>query len=223
MYRFFLKLWRRRRLQQDLETELAFHREMSRRQSNYIPLGNTTVIKEEALDLWRFNLVENLWRDLRYAVRGLRRAPALVLSALLSLGLGIGVNAAMFSLGVEFLFSEPSVRDAGSLLSIRLGGNSNSPEEAIDFLRKSGIFEDVTGEDIEAFVNYNDGNETRRLFAVYTAKNYFTVLGVPMLAGRGIIPSDPKEAAVLILICFQWNTGNPVEAGQRGDPLCIRF
>jgi PadR family transcriptional regulator, regulatory protein PadR len=85
MYRFFLKLWRRRRLQQDLETELAFHREMSRRQPNHIPLGNITAIKEEALDLWRFPLVENLWRDLRYAARGLRRTSALVLSALLSL------------------------------------------------------------------------------------------------------------------------------------------
>lgn len=197
MRRFFLKLQRRRSLQQDLEAELAFHREMSGQQRNHIPLGNTAAIKEEALDLWRFPFLENLWRDLRYAVRGLRRAPVLVLSALLSLGLGIGVNAAIFSLGVEFLFSEPSVRDAGSLVSIRLGGKSNSPEETIDFLRKSGLFENVTGENMEAFVNYNDGNETRRLFAVYTTKNYFTMLDVPMLAGRGIIPSDPREAVVL--------------------------
>src|SRR5213080_3645107 len=39
--------------------------------------------------------------------------------------------------------------------------------------------------------------ETHRVFAVYTTKNYFTGLGVPMLYGRGIIPTDPKEVAVL--------------------------
>ena len=197
MRRLFLKFFRRRRLEQDLETELAFHRAMSGEHQNPITLGNAGVIKEQALDLWRFNFIENLWRDLVYAARGLCRSRALVISALLSLGLGIGINTAMFSLAVEFLFSEPSARDAGSLVSIRLGGNSNSPEEAIDFLRASGLFEDVTGENIEAFANYNDGIETHRVFATYTAKNYFTMLGVPMLYGRGIIPADPKETAVL--------------------------
>lgn len=197
MRRLFLKLFRRRRLEQDLEAELAFHRAMSGEHQNPITLGNASVIKELAFDLWRFNFIENLWRDLVYAARGLRRSRALVVSALLSLGLGIGVNTAMFSLGVEFLFSEPSVRNAGSLVSIRLGGNSNSPEEAIDFLRASGLFEDATGEDIEAFTNFNDGTETHRAFAAYTAKNYFSMLGVPMLHGRGIIPTDPKQTAVL--------------------------
>jgi predicted permease len=197
MRRLFLKLFRRRRLQQDLETELAFHRAMSGEHHNPIPLGNDVVIKEQAFDLWRFNFIENLWRDLIYAARGLRGSPGLVIGALLSLALGIGVNAAMFSLGVEFLFSEPSVRDAGSLVSIRLGGNSNSPEEAIDFLAASGLFQAVMGEDLEAFSNFNDGTETHRVFAVYTTKNYFTGLGVPMLYGRGILPTDPKEVAVL--------------------------
>src|ERR1700685_1957004 len=132
MRRLFLKLYRRRRLQQDLESELAFHREMSGQQENAIPLGNSGLIKEQAFDLWRFTLLENLWRDLLYAARGFRRSPALVISALLSLGLGIGVNTAIFSLGVEFLFSAPSVRDAGSLVSVRLGGNSHSDIRAID-------------------------------------------------------------------------------------------
>src|SRR5437879_10593968 len=63
MRRLFLKLFRRRRLQQDLETELAFHRAMSGEHHNPIPLGNETVIKEQAFDLWRFNFIENLWRD----------------------------------------------------------------------------------------------------------------------------------------------------------------
>ncbi len=62
MRRFILKLMRRRRLERDLEAELSFHREMSAAAGNPIPLGNTTVIREHAFDLWRFTFVENLWR-----------------------------------------------------------------------------------------------------------------------------------------------------------------
>ncbi len=197
MRRFLLKLWHRRRLQKDLDAELAFHREMSERHRNEITLGNITSIREQAFDLWRFNFLENLWRDLLYAARGLWRSPVLLVSALLSLGLGIGVNAAMFSLGLELLFSQPSVRHANSLVAIRLAGSSNAPMEAIEFLRKSDLFQDVAGEDIEAFTNFNDGKETHRLCSVYTTKNHFTMLGTPMLHGRGFIPSDPKEVSVL--------------------------
>src|SRR4051794_8264018 len=122
MRRFLLKLIRRRNLDQDLETELAFHREMAAANGNPIPLGNAAAIREQAFDLWRFNWVENLWRDVCYAARALRRSPGLVVSALLSLGLGIGVNTAMFSPAVEFLLSEPSVTDARSVVYVRLGG-----------------------------------------------------------------------------------------------------
>src|ERR1039457_7200876 len=133
MRRFLLNLVRRRRLERDLQAELAFHRNMAAEGQNPTPLGNAAVIREEAFDLWRFSFIENLWRDLVYAARGLRRSPLLVLTALLSLGLGIGVNAAMFSLGAEFLFSQPSVRDARSLVYVRLAGSSHSSPPALDF------------------------------------------------------------------------------------------
>ncbi len=197
MRRLFLKLFRRRRLQQDLDAELAFHREMSGGNDSTIPLGNVAGIKEQAFDLWRFNFIENLWRDLLYAARGLRRRPALVVSALLSLGLGIGVNTAIFSLAVEFLFSEPSVRDAGSLVYVRVGGGSHSSAKAVEFVRSSGLFQEVAGENEEALANFNDGVETHRIFGVYTTRNYFTELGIPVLYGRGIEPGDPDEVAVL--------------------------
>src|SRR5438270_7410119 len=126
MRRFFLKLIRRRRMHQDLEQEMAFHREMAAAHDDSIPFGNSAVIGEQAFELWRFNFVENLWRDLRYALRALRRSPGLVATALLSLGLGIGVNTAIFSIGVEFLLSQPSVSHPESVGYIRYAGNSHS-------------------------------------------------------------------------------------------------
>jgi predicted permease len=197
MRRLLLKLLRRRRLERDLEAELAFHREMAQACGNAIVLGNPASIKEEAYDLWRFNLVENLWRDLVYSARGLRRSPALVCSALLSLALGTGVNTALFSIAVEFLLSEPSVRDSASVVAIRLGGNSHARQEHVEALRESGIFLEVTGAYEESFVNWNDGTETRQVFAVQTTSNYFSALGVPVAHGRGYGPADAKEVVVL--------------------------
>jgi hypothetical protein len=61
------KLLRRRRLHAEIDAELALHRELSRENGNPIGLGNATAIKESALDLWRFTLIENTWRDLLFA------------------------------------------------------------------------------------------------------------------------------------------------------------
>ena len=197
MRRFFLKLMRRKQMEQDLEAELAFHREMAGQNENGIPLGNTSVLKEEAYALWRFTAVENLWRDMVYAMRGLRRSPGFVACALLSLALGIGVNTTIFSVAVEFLLSEPSVREGASLARVRMGGNSHSSQEAIQFLRASGAFAEVAGEKSEGFLNWNDGQETKRVYATQGSKNYFDVLGVPFAFGRGWNERDTDEVAVL--------------------------
>ncbi|HEY1758248.1 MAG TPA: ABC transporter permease [Bryobacteraceae bacterium] len=197
MRKFWRKLLRRRTLERDLEAELAFHREMAAAGGNPIPLGNAARIKEHQRDFWRFTAFENLWRDVVYGVRGLRRNPTLVATAALSLALGIGANAAIFSLAVEFLFSKPSVADAGSVVSVSLGGNSASLPPVVEYIRKSGVFADVAGENEESFANFNDGTATRPLFASLTTKNFFTALGIPMAYGRGILPDDPDEVVVL--------------------------
>jgi len=110
--------------------------------------------------LWRFNVAENLWRDLLFDVRTLRKSPGFVLAALLSLGLGTGVNAAIFSIAVEILLSQPSVRDANSVVYVQQGGNSHMEAVLLDPLRRSGIFDDVAGENEESF-NFNNGARRR--------------------------------------------------------------
>lgn len=210
---FFLRLRRRRSMERDVDAELAFHRDMAAAQGNPIPIGNTTVIQEQARDLWRFTFFENLWRDVLYGARSLRRSPSLLIAALLSLGLGMGINTGIFSMALEFLLSEPSIRDARSVVYVRLGGSSHSKKEAVEFVRSSGLFQDVVGENEETYVNWNDGAETRQLFSVQLTKNYFTALGVPIAYGRGILPQDPNEVVVL---------GNRFwRSHLRGDPTVI--
>jgi len=67
------RIRKRRQLDRDLQDELAYHLEMRKSQAR-APFGNTTLIKEEIREMWSFTHLENLWRDVRHAVRVLLRS-----------------------------------------------------------------------------------------------------------------------------------------------------
>jgi len=98
MRRLILKLFRRRNLERDLEAELAFHEEMAAANGNPVRLGNKSLLKEAARDVWRWGLVEDAWRDIIHGFRRLRQTPAFTCAAVLTLGLAIGANAAIFTM-----------------------------------------------------------------------------------------------------------------------------
>ncbi len=194
MRRLLLKLVRRHRLERDIAAELAHHR------SQGGPLGNATLLAEQARDLWRFTFLENLWRDVVYGARGLARSPAVVFGAVLSLALGIGANATVVSVVKELLFSKPSVRDEASLARVDLNGGFAN-RRLFEFARESGVFADVVGESEESNargrINWSAGGQTVSVYRSQVTKNYFAMLGVPMALGRGILASDPDQVAVL--------------------------
>src|SRR5437763_1216072 len=73
--------------------------------------GNTTLLKEDSRDMWVARWLEDIFKDIHFALRQLRKAPGFTAVAVISVALGIGANAAIFTLINTLLLKPLPVRD----------------------------------------------------------------------------------------------------------------
>ena len=238
LWRRILYLGRRSQFQSELNDEWRFHMEsradelqeggvsraaaMAQARREFGPVLKTA---EETHAAWQIRWLEDLFGDLAYAARALRRNPGFTLAAIFCLALGIGANTTIFSVTSSFLFSMPSCRDASRLISISEAGNSASPVSDFKFLERTRMFEGMAGMNPETEVNWRGGELSTRLFSGSVTGDYFGVLGVPMLLGRGI---EPGERDTVVLSFRLWNSrfaADPQAVGRRmvldGRPYTI--
>ena len=81
-------------------------------------LGNLTRIQENAREAWAWPRLETFAQALRYGLRGIRRSPGFALAVVLTLALGIGANAAIFTLVHAILMRSLPVADPAQLYRI---------------------------------------------------------------------------------------------------------
>ena len=201
-------VFRRRRLDRELEDELAFHvamREADLARSGCSPpeartaarrrFGNPARVKEELREMWTFPSAESVWQDVRYALRTLGRAPAFTLVAVATLALGIGGTTAIYSLGraasVDSLpFADPDrlVQLWGTVERERVERRGASYPDFLDWRAQATAFEDMAAFDTGT-VTMSEGAAERVPIEAVSA-GYFALLGVAPAAGRTFQPGE---------------------------------
>ncbi len=175
--------------------------------------GNVGLLKEGIREMWGWTSVERLGRDLRYGWRNLRASPLFTTMAVLSLALGIGANASIFSvINAILLRPLPGVERASELVVIneKLGAGNGPPMVSYpdyrDFRDRNSV---LAGLAAIGFVPASVGpkGNCQRIFSYTVSGNYFDLLGVKPMAGRLIQPEDDKVRGghpVMVLSYTGW-------------------
>ncbi len=146
--------------------------------------------------------LESLFSDFRYAARSLRRSPVFTIVAILSLGLGIGANTAIFSLYNALVLRTLPVQNPKQLVQVAFGdGMTYFTNPLWEELRDQ---QDVLGSVFtfgDPTFNLADGGEVRNVRGAWVSGDFFSTLGVVPVLGRVLTGTDdyrgcPAVAAV---------------------------
>ncbi len=219
-------LLRRRRLERDLDEELAFH--LAMREAEYRRdgitgaaarhaarrrFGNVAHLKEECRDMWTFYPLETLRQDVRYALRTLRKSPGFTIVAVLALAIGIGANTAIFSL-IDAIrekalpYKDPStlVELWGNVVRAKVERRGASYPDYLDWRARSKSFEDVAAFDGQ-LMTLVGSEDPERINTEFVSAPYFSLLGVSPARGR-VFQADEdavaKPAQVVVLSDGLW-------------------
>ena len=139
--------------------------------------------------------MESLLQDVRYALRGLRRAPAFTLVALLTLALGIGVNASIFSVVNAILFRPLPVDRPEQLVDIyghqatSHTHDTQSYPNYLDFRANTRTLASLTAYS-NFFANLSLQGSSEIVIGELVTDNYFETLGVRPILGRAFVPEE---------------------------------
>jgi predicted permease len=223
----------RKRMLADLDRDIAEHieretqdniaRGMSPDEARYAAVrkfGNVTRVKEDVHSVWARpwpRSMDSLRRDIRYALRNLRKDPRFTFVAVFALALGIGSSTVVFSVFYNLLFNAFAAKDAARLV-VPVLENPEQPNYPAGthqlFLRwadlkyvreHNQVFEQVVGlHSGIAEVQY--GPHNYQFENGHVSPEAFACYGVPPLLGRGILPEDgdPGAPRVLVMSYLTW-------------------
>ena len=210
----------RREFDRDLDDEINFHLAMRERKQQKLGLstddaryatrrrfGNTTLLKENTREMWTFAFVETLWQDACYAVRTLRKSPALLAVVVLSLALGIGANSTIFSVLNAVLYRPLPYRQPGWLMAIweTEAGRQNSEEppaiaDGADWKKQSHVFEDIALTSFPESTPLAGDGQAEQARAQFVTPNFFHLMGASPMLGRLFTASEAQDLTQTVVI-----------------------
>ena len=220
MFRRLACLWewlfRRRRLEDDLDEELRSSFEMivdrlvargmppaAARRAARLEFEGLEQVKERVRDGWVGSGIHAFIQDMRYALRGLRRRPSFTLIAVITLALGIGVNTAVFSVFYGVLL-RPLPYDHPEQLALiwthfRTAGNARAPVSGAilgEIERRNRSLAGVAG--IWTITRTFTGGDPEQVKCARVTPNFFDVLGVHAAHGRTFRKEDNGTPAIML-------------------------
>jgi predicted permease len=188
------------------------------RRSSRIEFGGVEQVKERVREARLGHLLESLSRDLRITFRGLRKKPGFTIVVVLSLALGIGANAAIFSLVDAIVFRPIPVPHAGEVVAIDTAASkltrfgSSSYLDYVDFCARAKSFESLAiAQQMSAGMNASTaapGSKPENVAGLLVSANFFSALEVQPLLGRGFLPEEgrvPEKYPVAVISYSLWN------------------
>ena len=154
-------------------------------------------------------------RDARYALRMLAKAPGFTLVAVLTLALGIAANSTIFSwISATLLNPIPGVSHTSGLVTVMRGERSDHPTPPFSYLdyrdlrEQSRSFTGMLAHHHD-FMTLTGAGKPDRIYGSLTSANYFDLLGVPLILGRGFLPAEEQHgsgSAVAVISYALWET-----------------
>jgi macrolide transport system ATP-binding/permease protein len=184
------------RRQTEDNIRLGMSRDDARRAA-MLKFGSVEPVKENYRDQRGIPQLETLLQDVTYALRAFAKRPSFVLTAVLSLGLGIGMNATVFTwFKAVYLNPLPGVVHARELVTISAAfhdgdGFSNSYQDYLYIRDHSRLFNGLFAHEMEMLA-LNDGKTAEITTGGIVSGNYFQVLGTHMALGRGFQPEEDE-------------------------------
>ncbi len=229
-------LWKRRAMMDDLSDEIEQHisekiealvaEGMPREEAVHAArraFGNSALMEERGREFWMWSWVENLWADLKFTVRQLRKSPGFTVTAVMTLALGIGATTAIFSLFLQVLLHSLPIQDPQSVVLLRAtGANTGYMSNYGDgtFYFSVPMFRDLQHQAGKVFQSMaasgpfpgamNAGETTVNLEGAFVTGEFFGTLGLHPALGRLIEPADDRVAGsnpVVVLSYSEWQQG----------------
>jgi len=228
--KYVIKKLNRRRAERELQGEINTHLEMetqekiadglSRAEARYAAqraFGNVALATEDSRSWWRFRGVEEFLQDLRYGARVLRKKPGFTFVAVLTLGLGIGANTAIFSLVNTILLRPLPIAQPEQVVTLNFGtpGHGAFPligyPEYLDYRDRNQSLAGLAAMGM-APVGLSNNGINERILGLHVTGNYFSLLGVGAALGRVITPEDDRTpgghpVVMLSYQCWQQRFG----------------
>jgi predicted permease len=220
------------RLDREVRDEIRFYLEMRVREleangmesdqawkSALESFGNLEKIVEEtkleregsSVRVRRVEIVFSVLQDIGFAIRSLRKRPLFAIAALVSLGLGIGANTAVFSVVNSVLLRPLNVADPDRLVPVYTSqtgssrhGNTSYPDY-LDYREQNEVFSGLAAF-VVAPMAVRGAGESRVQWGQLVSWDYFAVLGVEPVLGRSFVPEEDETLGAFPVAVLSFNT-----------------